>query len=363
MISEKFSVLFLDFLNKFIKKLFWFNVQQKVSPKTIPKEKIILALKKNYGIRIDREIIPIISDSAGAVWEFGERPSKWLLKIYPLRKREFARVNDEVNLFKYLRQNGLCVPDILPTKKNAGAAVINFNKKFFPLVVMKYEMLKKLNYENISRSDLHEVGRAIAKLHNAMKNYPFRNRTVYGDKPFNDTDHNLLDIKKLQARSGKILSRNDIDEIRNTDIQLNKLLNYQKIFDQSTLSIVHGDLHLDQIAVLPNGEIYIFDFDDRFYGPIGWDLAIFCVHLYTGAETTFNRWEMLCDTFLNGYLSEAELKKNGQDLIKIMLLFRIRQEIHHYYDLTVNRQQEKMVNQILPRCRLARYLFDRNVGD
>lgn len=361
-------------------RFFRFNGHKKASPKLIPIEKIIVALKKNYGMEINaRMIVPIVSDSIGAVWDIGERPSKWLLKVYPLRKKAFSRVSDEVNLFKYLREKGVFVPDVLAAKNKNGLAAIYFKRNFYPIVVMKYELLRKIDHEHIHQSDLKKVGRAIAKLHTALIGYSNNKRTIYRDTYFNSNKPKLLNIDKLRMTYGKILSQNDIEEISKIDLEINQFLNNQKIEpsprkatanaldaavqENLTLSIVHGDLHLGQIAFLPKGDIYIFDFDDRFYGPLAWDLAIFYVHLYTGAKTTFDQWEKSCESFLTGYLTKRTLKQSDQDIIPIMLLFRIRKEIRHYYYLAVFTHQENMIREIFPRCKLARYLLDRVVGD
>jgi aminoglycoside phosphotransferase (APT) family kinase protein len=58
--------------------------------------------------------------------------------------------------------------------------------------------------------------------------------------------------------------------------------------------VVHGDLHIGQFLVEPNGQIWFIDFDDLAAGPIESDLANFCAHLssrdITGDEYPLCAW-------------------------------------------------------------------------
>lgn len=343
----------------FGRKIKWINStgNRRVSPKSIPIKKIICAIENSYGIQIEKEFTPIISDSAGAVWYFGANSSKWIVKIYPLRPLRLKKVEDEMRLYAYLRERGIRVPEILPTKDNRLLTIIKFCGNIFPLVIMKSETQKALNPENVSQEQLQKIGRTIATMHSILKEYPYRNGLEYKNNKDLKGENHLLAIEHLASENSKLLTPGDIEIVRTIGDQLREYLGKYQRQEYLTKSVVHADLHLGQTTFLSDGEVYIFDFDERFYGPVAWDLAISFVHLYTRAKITFEHWERLCKWYLCGYESKMTLKKEDHHAIRLMILYSILVGIHHYCKLVKDKEQNCFTKEIGLLFKLSQYLL------
>lgn len=74
-----------------------------------------------------------------------------------------------------------------------------------------------------------------------------------------------------------------------------------------TKGLLHGDFHIEQLALLSSGRIALFDFDELAYGDSLQDLANFAADLYNHKLPT-DQTDSLVDKLLNAY----RLASNGQ---------------------------------------------------
>lgn len=79
--------------------------------------------------------------------------------------------------------------------------------------------------------------------------------------------------------------------------------------------MIHGDLILAELRLFSRGGVYLFDFADRFYGPIVQDLAKLVQDLYTSEVITFQRFEQLKETLLEQYLSVNPLTDRDRNAL------------------------------------------------
>ncbi|WP_172836235.1 phosphotransferase [Microlunatus soli] len=89
-----------------------------------------------------------------------------------------------------------------------------------------------------------------------------------------------------------------------------------------TFAVLHGDLAFEQVRLLPDGEVYFFDFGDLSWGPVAHELAQF-LRGFAAEPIPRQRWLDLKAGLLAGYRSEHSLSVADEDAIEVFLLNRV----------------------------------------
>ena len=191
-------------------------------------------------------------------------------------------------------------------------------------------------------SQLHEVGRAMATLH--QESAVFALSAGAALPTFNDffwgTEDFLFSEKSLLSDADRTLIQQAHDLIMKFTIDL---------YQNSPVHIIHADMHGWNL-MWNEGQLSIFDFDDCGYGVEAQDLAVALYYLDTPEQD---------EALLNGYKSVRPLPTYSANAMKALLLQR-RLLLLNYLFETKNQEHKEMLPAYLEKSleRVSTFLTD-----
>jgi Ser/Thr protein kinase RdoA (MazF antagonist) len=191
-------------------------------------------------------------------------------------------------------------------------------------------------------SQLHEVGRAIATLHQESADFALSAGAAL--PTFNDffwgTEDFLFSEKSLLSDADRTLIQQAHDLIM-------KYTN--ELYHNSKVHIIHADMHGWNL-MWNEGQLSIFDFDDCGYGVEAQDLAVALYYLDTPEQD---------EALLNGYKSVRPLPTYSANAMKALLLQR-RLLLLNYLFETKNQEHKRMLPVYLEKSleRVSTFLTD-----
>jgi Ser/Thr protein kinase RdoA (MazF antagonist) len=289
----------------------------------LPAKKIDLAMVDNYlGLRYG--ITPVETPklfeggTESAAWEIVASDRAYILKIFGLHENQGKRIKDEARLYAFLNRHGVRAPRMVPTVEEQLIGSLPFKGIGYPTMLMEKEELHMLEPSTVTRDQLMRVGEATATLHRVMKLYEseFDNETA--ERVLNDTEGSYERLEKspyAQKFSGEQMERFK----RANEVMLAYLQTHPPA-DGLEQQLIHGDLGLEHARVLPDGNIYFFDFADRKVSTRADELATFVTTLYQWEDISFERFETLRQWLLEGYqkvtpLAETELREIDREMM------------------------------------------------
>jgi Ser/Thr protein kinase RdoA (MazF antagonist) len=191
-------------------------------------------------------------------------------------------------------------------------------------------------------SQLHEVGRAIATLHQESADFALSADAAL--PTFNDffwgTEDFLFSKKSVLSDADRALIQRAHDLIM-------KFTN--ELYQNSPVHIIHADMHGWNL-MWNEGQLSIFDFDDCGYGVEAQDLAVTLYYLDTPEQD---------EALLNGYKSVRPLPTYSANAMKALLLQR-RLLLLNYLFETKNQEHKEMLPAYLEKSleRVSTFLTD-----
>jgi len=191
-------------------------------------------------------------------------------------------------------------------------------------------------------SQLHEVGRAIATLHQESADFALSAGAAL--PTFNDffwgTEDFLFSKKSVLSDADRALIQRAHDLIMKFTIDL---------YQNSPVHIIHADMHGWNL-MWNEGQLSIFDFDDCGYGVEAQDLAVTLYYLDTLEQD---------EALLNGYKSVRPLPTYTANAMKALLLQR-RLLLLNYLFETKNQEHKEMLPAYLEKSleRVSTFLTD-----
>jgi Ser/Thr protein kinase RdoA (MazF antagonist) len=189
---------------------------------------------------------------------------------------------------------------------------------------------------------LHEVGRAIARLHQESRDFalssgnvlPTFNDFFWGTKDFLFSEKSVLSDK----------DRGLIEQARNVIMRYT-----DELYQNSPVHIIHADFHGWNL-MWHEGQLSIFDFDDCGFGVEAQDLAVALYYLDTPEQDA---------ALLNGYKSVKPLPTYSELAMKALLLQR-RLLLLNYLFETKNQEHKEMLPAYLEKSleRVSTFLTD-----
>lgn len=328
-----------------------------VYPQTIPLERIERALCKHYDLHVQNERSRAADHYySSAVWRFEADDHGWYVKIFTHRKDQRERLQDEINLYRYLNGHGIRAPAVVPTVLGRDFAELEFHRRSYCLMVMRSERLREISPATVTYQELKAIATTIALMHRLLKSY------VY---PYTPPRGALINIPS-DGVSPLLLSSPNRHGFTQDEIHRLKWLETRQLsYLRSNLStsglsntLLHGDLILANLRLFGSHEAYLFDFTDRFRGPMVRDLAVLIQDLYASAAISFQRFEQLKSALLEQYLSVNPLTEQDREaLIAYVVWYTLARARHNC--LTAKRRGFPVrVSKIKRQIELAEYLLE-----
>ena len=265
------------------------------------------------------------------------------LRINTNSKKSSAQVEAEIRLLELIAENRV-VDAPVPVRTNLDQAYSKLSLDFLGKDVMAV-----LNHwidgedlgEDMTDTELKQLGAAMAKLHKFAANVP--NEIVNAFPRIDQTLFNSPD----NLRKGDVRFDPEMQDLIDRCYEISESA-FQELSKQSEPLLIHADLHPANVLRTPTG-IAVIDFDDVGIGSKLQDLAITFFYLrdMQGKE----------NLVLEGYQSVAELPKMQKELVEALLVSRQLLLLNDLLDSTTAEEIEFTPEYIeISRIRLKHFL-------
>ena len=300
-------------------------------------------LLKNYGIH-DAKVSCINFEFNATFSVETDSGTKYALRININSTRTLENIKGEIEWVRHLnRTSGIHTPTPIATM-NDQYIISGFHKDSQQtLFGVMYSWLEGEELgDEPTLSQLHEVGRAIAILHQESTDFVLSSDAAlptFNDFFWGTEDYLFSDKSKL--------SKDDRALIQEAHDHIMKLTN--ELYSNSPIHIIHADFHGWNL-MWHEGQLSIFDFDDCGFGIEAQDLAVVLYYLDTPEQD---------DALLNGYKSIKPLPQYSDIAMKALLLQR-RLLLLNYLFETKNHEHQEMLPAYLEKSleRVSTFLTD-----
>jgi Ser/Thr protein kinase RdoA (MazF antagonist) len=300
-------------------------------------------LLKNYGIH-DAKISCINFEFNATFSVETDSGTKYALRININSTRTVENMKGEIEWVRHLnRTSGIHTPTPIATL-NDNYIISGFHKDSEQtLHAVMYSWLEGEELgDEPTLEQLHEVGRAIAILHQESHDFSLTSESSL--PTFNDffwgTEDYLFSNKSKLSDTDRALIKEAHDHIM-------KFTN--ELYANSPVHIIHADFHGWNLMWNHN-RLSIFDFDDCGFGVEAQDLAVVLYYLDTPEQDV---------AILNGYRSVKPLPQYSDLAMKALLLQR-RLLLLNYLFETKNQEHQEMLPAYLEKSleRVKTFLTD-----
>ncbi|QGY45297.1 phosphotransferase [Maribellus comscasis] len=230
---------------------------------------------------------------------FSSAEMKYVVRVYSHNWRSKHEVNEELKLLKFLQGNDLSVSFPIQDRNGEFIQEILAPEGVRYVVLFSFARGDKIRF--MDKETCFSIGSQMAKIHNITLNKVI-DRISYNRRSLIEFPYRHL----AQFFSEKLPEMEFIKDFEKSF--------HDSDFEHIQTGVVHMDIWYDNMAVVNENEITIFDFD--FCGN-GWqvlDIAYFCKQLFF-IETDKKQYESKIQSFLKGYQEKRELSENELRLI------------------------------------------------
>lgn len=300
-------------------------------------------LLKNYGIHGAK--VSCINFEFNATFSVEtDSGTKYALRININSSRTVENMKGEIEWVRHLnRTSGIHTPTPIATLDDQYIISGFHNDSEQTLFAVMYSWLEGEELgDEPTLSQLHEVGRAIATLHQESTDFALSADAAL--PTFNDffwgTEDYLFSDKSKLSDADRSLIQEAHDHIM-------KLTN--ELYSNSPVHIIHADFHGWNL-MWNEDRLSIFDFDDCGFGIEAQDLAVVLYYLDTPEQDV---------ALLNGYKSIRPLPQYSDIAMKALLLQR-RLLLLNYLFETKNQEHQEMLPAYLEKSleRVSTFLTD-----
>jgi len=300
-------------------------------------------LLKDYGIHGAK--VSCINFEFNATFAVeSESGAKYALRININSTRTVENMKGEIEWVRHLnRTSGIHTPTPIATVKDDYIVSALHADSGQTLYGVMYSWLEGEELgDEPTMEQLHEVGRAIATLHQESTDFALSADAAL--PAFNDffwgTEDFLFSDKSVLSDTDRAL----IQEAHDLIMQFTS-----DLYENSKVHIIHADMHGWNL-MWGDGKLSVFDFDDCGYGFEAQDLAVTLYYLDTPEQD---------EALLNGYKSVRPLPTYSANAMKALLLQR-RLLLLNYLFETKNQEHKEMLPAYLEKSleRVSTFLTD-----
>ena len=300
-------------------------------------------LLKDYGIHGAK--VSCINFEFNATFAVeSESGAKYALRININSTRTVDNMKGEIEWVRHLnRTSGIHTPTPIATVKDDYIVSALHADSGQTLYGLMYSWLEGEELgDEPTMEQLHEVGRAIATLHQESTDFALSADAAL--PTFNDffwgTEDFLFSEKSVLSDADRALIQQAHDLIMQFTNDL---------YENSKVHIIHADMHGWNL-MWNQDQLSVFDFDDCGYGVEAQDLAVTLYYLDTPEQD---------EALLNGYKSVRPLPTYSANAMKALLLQR-RLLLLNYLFETKNQEHKEMLPAYLEKSleRVSTFLTD-----
>lgn len=236
-----------------------------------------------------------------------DNADKFIFRVYSFDWRSKVEINEEIKLLNQLKENSISISYPLSDKENNYIQTLHAPEGERYAVLFTFAPGEK---NPIISAETHfQIGQLMAKIHQITQHQKL-NRIIY--KP------EVLIIEPLKKISTFL--NDDTDEMKFMKSAQSYLLNE---FNQADISqirhgIVHLDIWFDNLNILNNNLVTIFDFDFCGNGWLCLDIAYYILQLHNVEKYEAKDYQPKVDSFILGYESVLPISAEEKRLLPML---------------------------------------------
>lgn len=234
---------------------------------------------------------------------------KYIFRLYRRLWRTIEKISAEVDLLVQLEKHSAPIAGVVHDQHGKSIQSLECPEGKRYGILMHCAANTERESHCIITGNAYQYGKAMAKLHNAMK----RCESPEGVTALN-VDHLIWEPLTL-AEQAFPDNNDELRHLRHFALPLAEQIN--SVGNHTSRGLIHGDLTGGNACIDEDGNFVFFDFDCCGYGWIAYDLAVFL-----WSATLNGKDKILWPELMSGYRSEADLK--DQDLALVPLLVAAR---------------------------------------
>lgn len=315
-----------------------------------------------YDLHVDDPLADLPQGVHSRAWLAHSDQGDWVVKVTDPRHESSQALQGQSAMYEYLNRSGFHTPDIRVARSGDHVSILTKSGMEFPVTLMRYHRLQRLAPDTVSPQELRLVGAEIARLHTTMDHFTRKNEIVANRVRSREEWGQHVDgcyLELITSATASCFTAAERAWLEATD---DALIGYlaEQFPDPASLSqsVLHGDLSFEHVRMLPNREVYIFDFGDMCWGPVAHELAQF-LRDFRHSDISFERWADLRCWLLEGYRSQRLFTQTDEDAIDTFLLNRVVALAKYILELNPATASATGAKAIKEAYRLAEAVLDR----
>ena len=299
-----------------------------MSTKDLEIKTVVSFIEENYLLKVSGE--PVLMDGGveNGVFQIKTQDGDFVAKFFT-SDNSVEFVEREVAIYDYLNERGVVAPDVVKTSDGSGVSVLNREGTKYPVVVMKFEELRRSTPSTITDEELARIAKNMGKINKLLQEFPEKEKIskTYVTPKEDWIVNNWQTF--LSSKNRGEFTNEEVEKMEGLNKRMVELLGEDVNRDNLTVSVLHGDLGLEHARFLPDGKVYFFDFSDYSAGPVIWELATFIQNLYREGPITLERWQEMQQIVLKAYQEEFPLTQQDLSNLPKVMLRRILLDISY----------------------------------
>jgi len=333
--------------------------------KEIANNIILHHLRKMWNFEANTKLTLLSGGTESAAWIIEKKNdgNKWVAKVFGLGE-DLDKVKDEVRLYQFLIDSGICAPILKADINDQELNFIDFKGYQLPVILMRFEDLLMRTPSTVTQAELSKIARETARMHKVLLGYPNKGflttEKLSADERSGEEETISAYEALMQSVHAEKFSKEQLEKFAEADFKMEEFIKTNTPILPLTESIIHADLSLEHAQLLPDGNVYFFDFADRSWGTVAQELATFTTMLYQWEDISFQKWEELRRWLIDGYQTIKPLTNNDLRAIPQKALIRLLGANKYLAVLDKNTPNEHIANWIRRGYELGEYLVSTN---
>lgn len=278
-----------------------------VSNSTLSTEQLAVFLRQKFGLP-EKTTCKLLKTGINHTYLVDTGHEKFIYRVYSYLWRTETEILEEIRLLEELRTNNIAVSYALKDASGQYIQLLNAPEGDRPGVMFTYAPGEKLlNFPK----EIHEkIGTIMARIHEITCNYNLK-RINYDAETliFNPLNHISKFLSSESAEMSFLLSMREVllEQINTANP------------DELRKGAIHTDIWCDNLNILDDEKITIFDFDFCGNGWLVQDVAYYILQIKS-TEKINEEYEEKKASFLKGYESVTPLTATEKNLIPTLAL-------------------------------------------
>ncbi len=272
---------------------------------TLSEKHLALFLQEKYNLSADTTC-QLIKTGINHVYLVTDGERKSVFRVYSLNWRSRQEISEEIRLLNLLNENQ--IPVSYPIADANGNYIHSLNAPEGERFGAMFSYARGEKVLNFSPALHEKIGEIMARFHQITHNFHLDRVTYTPEKVLLESPQHFFGFLP-----------DDTPEVEFIRYAQKHLLELLKQVDETQVrkGVIHLDIWFDNLNILDEKNITLFDFDFCGNGWLCYDIGYYILQIY-GTETDENEYKLKAESFLKGYESITPLTAEEKRILPIL---------------------------------------------